>query len=375
MKKLFFIFLLLSGYSNTFAFATQGSWRWRSDDGTETTATWLADKNSAATILSFNNNIRVRYQLFGGGSDIGTSVLTYSADGGTTWDSVTTYDNGIRAFILASSTNVSNGDATTRQISGLTGNDFAPGKIITSSNQLAAQTISGTDTTEYEWVIKPTLTIAANTTYQFRVDTKPGDNTYVGAPAILITAPIVLPIKLTSFTATIEGKKVKLNWTTASEVNNDHFNVERSSDGNGWKSIATVNGSGNSSKTVNYSAYDERPLSGNNFYRLKQHNHDGKFTVSMVKILRFDGGDKLVVSVSPNPAKGAIQFKVTNSNGVNVQAVLTDVNGKIIHLQTFKSIQANSANTLNLHHPPAAGMYILKLQAQGLSETIKVLVQ
>jgi len=375
MKKLFFIILLLSGYSNIFAFATQGSWRWRNDDGTETTATWLADKNSAGTISSFTSNIRVRFQLFGAGSDIGTSVLTYSADGGTTWDSVTTYDNGIRAFILASSINVSNALATTRQISGLTGNNFASGKIITSSNQLAAQTISGTDTTEYEWVIKPTLKIAANTSYQFRVDTKPGDNTYVGAPAILIAAPIVLPIKLSSFTATIKGKKVKLDWTTASEVNNDHFNVERSSDGNSWNSIATVNGSGNSSTPINYSAYDVTPLDGNNFYRLKQSDQNGKFTVSMVKTLRFDGANKVVVSVSPNPAKGAIQFRLTNSNAVNVHAVLIDGNGKIIHLQTFKNIQANSANFLNLQHPAAAGMYILKLQAQGLSETIKVLVQ
>lgn len=380
MKKLLFIILLLSTSCNIFAFCTQVHWRWRKDDGTQTTASWIAARDSAATITSTSAKIRIRFALFNspgnGSSGLGTSILSYSADGGTTWDSVSNYNNGTRAFVLAgtSAFPILDRDPTTAQIS-MAGAKFEAGKMQVDSNTLAVHQVAEQDTTEYEWVIKPTSKMLITHTYSFRMDTDNGAKTYGDNMAILKTALSVLATKLTSFTATSEGKKIKLNWTTVSEENNDHFDVEKSSNSTDWKSIATIKGSSNSSSLINYSAYDVTPVSGNNFYRLKQFDRQGNFTLSVIKTLRFDGGDKMVISVSPNPSKGAIQFKLTNINATDVQAVLTDVNGKTIHQQTFKSIVSNTANSLNFKHPVAAGMYILKLQAKGISETTKVIIQ
>ena len=82
--------------------------------------------------------------------------------------------------------------------------------------------------------------------------------------------PTILPVELISFTtSTIDGH-VQLNWVTQSEINNDYFTVERSVDGINFTPISKVNGAGNSSERLNYSTFDNTPLNGTSYYRLKQ---------------------------------------------------------------------------------------------------------
>ena len=85
-----------------------------------------------------------------------------------------------------------------------------------------------------------------------------------------------LPIKLLGFTATKEGSKNLLQWTTVQEVNSSYFEVERSGDGVNYKAIGQVNGAGNSSVAKNYSLVDAKPVNGMNYYRLKMVDKDGQ---------------------------------------------------------------------------------------------------
>jgi hypothetical protein len=87
------------------------------------------------------------------------------------------------------------------------------------------------------------------------------------------------PVKLTSFTATAKAADAFLNWTTASEINNKGFDVERSVDGRTFESIGFVKGAGNSTRMLNYSltdakAFEKTPVM---YYRLKQVDFDGNF--------------------------------------------------------------------------------------------------
>lgn len=99
-----------------------------------------------------------------------------------------------------------------------------------------------------------------------------GDNIYAGSTVVS------LPIELKSFTATTESNSVVLKWQTATEINSNYFDVERSDDGQFFFSLAKVNASGNSSLPVSYSFTDTK-LSNNNgsqiFYRLKLVDKDG----------------------------------------------------------------------------------------------------
>ncbi|MEQ8475626.1 MAG: T9SS type A sorting domain-containing protein [Fulvivirga sp.] len=84
-----------------------------------------------------------------------------------------------------------------------------------------------------------------------------------------------LPIELLAFSAVVNKARVELEWSTSSEINNDFFTIERSSDGLSFESVATVTGAGNSSETLNYSFVDRSPLFGKSYYRLKQTDFDG----------------------------------------------------------------------------------------------------
>ncbi len=89
-----------------------------------------------------------------------------------------------------------------------------------------------------------------------------------------------LPISLTSFTCDIDGCTVVLRWTTASEINNDHFIVMKSDDAMRFVQLKIITGSGNTSTERQYSIVDDNPFDGNNYYRLDQYDYDGAHTSS-----------------------------------------------------------------------------------------------
>lgn len=378
MKKFLLLTFLIVSTVQSYAFVTQGNWRWRKDDGSETTATWMAAENAEATISSSSDNIRLRIELFNEGSsntDVSTTILVYSADGGTTWDSVSNIA-GSRPFVLAgSSPFVNNLDPTTRQLTSRGGYTYTAGQMITSSSTLGNNNIVPSAATEYEWVIKPTANMLPSTTYWFKADTKPGDGTYDGdAPTPSLTTEAVLPVRLAEFTVKPDGKKVKIEWVTAFEQNNDRFEIERSSDSRTWKTIATIKGNGTTSQKSNYQAFDNLPLKGLNYYRVKQYDLNGKAYASDIRSLKMLIENSLI-SVFPNPAKSVINFTLSDYSGKNIVATLTNNNGRMIHTETIKNIQANTTYTLNTRQQPAPGIYVLHLKGDGLSESIKVVVQ
>lgn len=85
-----------------------------------------------------------------------------------------------------------------------------------------------------------------------------------------------LPIELLSFEANGNNNQAVIEWTTASEMNNDYFTIERSSDGINYKPIATVNGAGTSNSVNSYSYTDNTPGYGTLYYRLSQTDYDGR---------------------------------------------------------------------------------------------------
>ena len=91
-----------------------------------------------------------------------------------------------------------------------------------------------------------------------------------------------LPITLISFTAFLTNNEVKLNWSTAAEINNDFFTIQKSKDESGWDDVLKIAGNGTTSTTQYYSAIDQQPYNGTSYYRLKQTDIDGKESYSPI---------------------------------------------------------------------------------------------
>lgn len=171
----------------------------------------------------------------------------------------------------------------------------------------------------------------------------------------------IVPVTLLSFTARLQtNKTVLLNWQTTAEINNDHFDVERSTDGLNFNFIGRVAGNGTTSLPHSYSLIDPAPASGLNYYRLRQVDLDGHFTFSHIEVVELKNNDAINAWYSAQNNSIQIQFsKVPASLLVKLYAA----NGQLV-----KSVTSlNNVNAYQLQLPVLArGVYMLELLADGV---------
>ena len=178
-----------------------------------------------------------------------------------------------------------------------------------------------------------------------------------------------LPIQLLNFTATNEqDKDVKLTWQTANEENNDHFEVERGIDPTSFEKILTVKGVGNSTVTQSYSAIDNSPVRGVNYYRLKQVDTDGKYTYSNVVTVKFGVGDDPVVY--PNPIVSV--FTAVPGKELIREIVIYNVQGRAVQFAIGNSTEAPMNVNISLL---STGLYFLKVKTDSKIYQFKIIKQ
>ncbi|MCX6291239.1 MAG: T9SS type A sorting domain-containing protein [Bacteroidetes bacterium] len=169
-----------------------------------------------------------------------------------------------------------------------------------------------------------------------------------------------LPIRLLDFSGKFIHEKIKLQWITATETNNDYFEVQRSQDGNNFESIAQVKGAGNSTMQLTYSIFDFHPFSGVNYYRLRQVDNDGKFSLSQVISVTNPDKNNFLQSLYPNPANEQLNFIFSSTETDQVKIEIMDETGKqvIIRDETVsESGPVISINTSEL----APGIYFARV--------------
>jgi hypothetical protein len=120
-----------------------------------------------------------------------------------------------------------------------------------------------------------------------------------------------LPIELVDFKAACLNDVVTINWTTASEVNNDYFTIQRSDNLSSYTNVAVVEGAGNSNTYRNYTAKDMYPISGTSYYRLMQTDYNGQYEVFNPVALMCVTKEADVISVFPNPANDKLNVAMS----------------------------------------------------------------
>ncbi|HTN20289.1 MAG TPA: SBBP repeat-containing protein [Pelobium sp.] len=195
------------------------------------------------------------------------------------------------------------------------------------------------------------------------VDFNPGTDTYnltaFGTSRDIFVLKLkpdgVTPVDLITFNAKIEGNRTKLSWQTASEQNNNHFAIYRSTDGNTFTLIGDTPGAGTSTKVNTYVFYDNKPHNGTNYYKLVQVDNNGDETIEGNRALSFSLS-KIKVDIYPNPSKNKINVQF--EKGKYTKLSLVGIDGKVL-----KSIAIhNTANEMELDITPyPAGIYLVKL--------------
>lgn len=177
-----------------------------------------------------------------------------------------------------------------------------------------------------------------------------------------------LPIELLDFTVTNLDDDVKVNWSTATEINNDYFLLQRSQNGSDWEDLQFIDGAGNSTSIIKYEYIDINPLKGTSFYRLKQVDFDGKSSLS--EVVKIKTGNDPEVLIYPNPAKDYIIIEKYNADNIIIS--LHDLTGRSYQLSSKTEGNTEKLQLNNL----ASGLYFIVVQSDGvILKNEKIIIQ
>lgn len=139
-----------------------------------------------------------------------------------------------------------------------------------------------------------------------------------------------LPVTFVDFSGKVDGNSILLEWATMSELNNEHFEIERSVDGKNFVTIGFVEGAGISSERIDYQFTDNAPEYGYQYYRLLQVDYNGvkSYANKIIRILYYDNEEDRML-VAPNPSNGQFRISV-NNNIANGTVQIMSQNGMLV---------------------------------------------
>ncbi|GAB4406551.1 MAG: hypothetical protein OHK0053_32860 [Microscillaceae bacterium] len=209
--------------------------------------------------------------------------------------------------------------------------------------------------------------------YQIRPDALPAQTLMIARAAdefgfTACNDEVTLPITLLNFEAILAGEKVLLEWQTASEIDNRHFVLERSTNGLHFEPIGWVEGAGNSNTLRRYTFIDPQALSGISYYRLKQEDFNGNYSYSPVAVVQ---ADFTRISFYPNPVKETLFIEIPQDEWPSLSIQLLDGQGRILSLPRWQKID-EAKLALKLHFPP--GIYFLKISSSERNILERILI-
>ena len=166
-----------------------------------------------------------------------------------------------------------------------------------------------------------------------------------------------LPVELIAFNAAERDEQIHLSWTTATEIDNDYFQVEHSTNGINFDIVEKIQGAGTSISIKEYNFIHETPSNSANYYRLKQVDFDGAFEYSKVVSLFFKGDDEWFL----HPTLTGDQITIQWSENIQPEAIsIFSLTGKMVFDKKINI--ENSVEEIDVQHLPK-GHYFLKLKS------------
>ena len=171
-----------------------------------------------------------------------------------------------------------------------------------------------------------------------------------------------LPVTLKDAVASCQDGKAILEWETLSEINNDFFTIEKSYDGDNWRKIAKINGSGTTTSSSVYSFEDTEVNNSLTYYRLSQTDYNGDY--EMLRVFALDCTSKTNVSVYPNPFKNELIVNKNNTTEVNVFNALGQ--------KMYPSFSENSVSYIFNTTDFPKGVYIVQIVSDNITNSVRV---
>ncbi len=192
--------------------------------------------------------------------------------------------------------------------------------------------------------------------------------------SIVNPTSIILPVTIINFKAYQKGNGVQIDWIALNEINVDHYEVEKSTNGITFASIGRVNVTKNST-SANYSKTDASPVVGNNFYRVKAIDKDGALTYTSIALVNIGQG-KTSISIYPNPVLNkAFKVQFANMPQGRYQLVMYNSLGQPILTEIIEHPGGFATQTIRLSQDIAGGTYFVKVFNSSVNFVIPLIVE
>jgi hypothetical protein len=185
----------------------------------------------------------------------------------------------------------------------------------------------------------------------------------------------IVPVELTSFTYQTNDNNVVLTWQTATELNNQGFEVHKSIDKENWQLISFIDGHGTSSNPNSYSFSHEPKQFGQLYYRLKQLDFDGTFKIYGPIEVEFTGSmDYALEQNYPNPFNPTTKIRFSIPKEENVKIVITNSLGQQVAELLNSKLEAGRHELEFKANGYSSGVYFYQIQAGEYSEVRKMML-
>ncbi|MCU0442732.1 MAG: T9SS type A sorting domain-containing protein [Bacteroidia bacterium] len=225
--------------------------------------------------------------------------------------------------------------------------------------------VSYFNTNDTDWVTSPGTVASGSSIFYQTITGVTTNNVFT----IGSGTGVGVPVTLLSFAATKQRNDVNVTWATATEVNNDYFELERSVDGRTFEVIAKVKGNGTTNLQTNYQYLDtkvakiKRPTP-NVFYRLVQVDFDGTKTISRTVVINIDeqaGSQKLTASISPNPFADITNVFISSSVAERAILKVTDAQGRLVFEKQVELQQGQNQLIIDELGTARSGIYFVNI--------------
>lgn len=215
---------------------------------------------------------------------------------------------------------------------------------------------------DFEW-ISP-MSGMAEPSFTLRGNAVNGNSSSTGDNAGYIVSSQGLPVEFASFSVKKNNAYVDIYWATASEINNDRFVIQRSSDNVRFTNIATVDGNDNSLKINSYHYQDQKAPEGTLYYRILQIDHDGTKDYSTTKVIE-NSKKSEVWTAYPNPIDLNVSSRIYIDNA-NTDLKLWDQSGRIVNTYS----KGKYDQQIDLGDNLSSGLYYLSDGNQTVSISV-----
>ena len=199
-------------------------------------------------------------------------------------------------------------------------------------------------------------TYQPNTGFSFCFGCPPSSGGNQVGATLITQCFLILPVDLLYFKAEIQLKVGWITWATSAEVDNDRFEIERSINGVDFSTLAKIKGAGTTTTTTLYHYTDFTPSIGNNYYRLKQFDKDGKMKISQVRLVNYNTKNNLTVFTNLS----ANELIIQKNNNFPIRVQIYNTSGQML-LDKKSVLNSTHIDIANL----SSGFYNVIVEMNG----------